>query len=333
MPATRQQTTTLRSISQALGVSTATVSWVLSGQGDAKGISAATQKRVRDFAAETGYRPNMVARGLSLGSTKTIGLLISSLADPFYSSIAKAVVEEAGRLGYSTMISTSQSDGSKEKEMAALLGSRQVDGIIVTPTEQADWVNSYISAGGKIVLVDRPVPGSDAPSVVIDNRESAFRLVSHLIREGHRRIAIFTTAHNLVNMQARHEGYIQALEEAGIEPDERLFCQVPPEASIDQIHAEIDRLISECPDVDGIFFTTHVLVLPTYAHYLKAGLPLDQGKHWACIHTLPDFELLIPKMSIARMPIENMGIRAVDMLLGRCELGNNVLRCQLELKQ
>ena len=82
-------------IAEALGLSKATVSWVLSGQGDAKRISPATQKRIKDYAAEHNYHPNMLARSLSLGVTKTVGLLISSLADPFYSSIAKSVEEEA----------------------------------------------------------------------------------------------------------------------------------------------------------------------------------------------------------------------------------------------
>ena len=88
----RKMNMSLSDIAAALGVSKATVSWVLSGKGDSHRISQATQKRVKDFAAEHNYHPNMLARSLSIGQSKTVGLLISSLSDPFYSSIAKAVV-------------------------------------------------------------------------------------------------------------------------------------------------------------------------------------------------------------------------------------------------
>ena len=323
----------LRGIADALGVSTATVSWVLSGQGDAKGISAATQKKVQDFAQAHNYRPNMLARGLSLGPTKTLGLIISSLSDPFYSSIAKAVVSEAGKSGYTVMIATSESDSEKERTLVSSLHCRRVDGIIITPTEGAAWMEKDAVAGGNIVLVDRSVSGLSTPSVVVDNEESAFRLVSHLLKKGRRKIAIVTTAHNLVNMQARHAGYERALREAGIEADSRLVCQVPPDADIRQINAELDRLLRDVPDLDGIFFTSHVLVLPTYVHFAERGIPTGRGEQWAC---LPDFELLLPGMSIAQMPIFEMGARAVDMLLHKSSAKEGaspvILPCKIELR-
>ena len=224
----------LGSIAEDLGLSKATVSWVLSGQGDSRRISPATQKKIRDYVREHNYQPNMLARSLSLGVTKTVGLLISSLTDPFYSSIAKSVVEEAEKFGYTVMIATSESDCERETQLVDSLSRRQVDGFISTPTEGAKWIGPFLERGGNIVLVDRPVPGVDAPCVGVDNEESSYKLVSHLISKGCRKIAIFITAHNLVNMQLRQAGYIKALEDAGIEVDERLICNVPPQASVKQ---------------------------------------------------------------------------------------------------
>lgn len=328
----------LRRIAKEMNLSVATVSWTLSGQGDAKGISAATQKRVRDFAAEHNYRPDMIARSLSLGVTKTIGLLISSLSDPFYSSIAKAVASEAERYGYSVMIASSESKGDREARLMEMFASYRVDGMIVTPTLNARLGDCVAATGRKIVMVDRPAANFSAPSVVVDNEQSAYCLVKHLINKGMRRIAILTTAHNLTNMRARHAGYLRALAEAGIEPDDKLMCQVPPSASRSQIYAELDRLLRECRDVDGIFFTSHVLVMPTYVYLRDRAHNPGRGENWACIHTLPELEELLPDMSIARMPIDELGTRAMDTLLelmnsdSDASTANVVLGCEMKLR-
>ena len=339
--ATRANSSTKLSISkiaEALGVSKATVSWVLSGQGDAKRISCATQKKIKDYAEDHNYRPNMLARSLSLGVTKTVGLLISSLADPFYSSIAKSVVEEAEKYGYTVMISTSESDHDREAALVDSLNRRRVDGFIVTPTEGAAWLDEYVAGGGNLILVDRPVPGSSIPYVGVDNEQSSYRLVSHLIGKGCRKIAIFTTAHNLVNMQARHEGYLRALKDAGIEPDEKLIRNVASAADQQMIEAELSSLLADVPDLDGIFFTTHVLVLPTYVYFSKVDKMDDGGNRWACIHSLPEFEILLPKMSIAQMDISRVGASAMDMLVAQIEQGitptesKYIIECEMKLR-
>ena len=328
----------LGSIAEDLGLSKATVSWVLSGQGDSRRISPATQKKIRDYVREHNYQPNMLARSLSLGVTKTVGLLISSLTDPFYSSIAKSVVEEAEKFGYTVMIATSESDCERETQLVDSLSRRQVDGFISTPTEGAKWIGPFLERGGNIVLVDRPVPGVDAPCVGVDNEESSYKLVSHLISKGCRKIAIFITAHNLVNMQLRQAGYIKALEDAGIEVDERLICNVPPQASVKQIDDRLDKLLSEVPDLDGIFFTSHVLVLPVYVRFVDRGVDVAKGGNWACIHSLPEFDVLLPEMSIAQMSISKLGAKAMDILVAEVENGVDsqqkrvIINCEMKLR-
>ena len=328
----------LGSIAEDLGLSKATVSWVLSGQGDSRRISPATQKKVRDYVREHNYQPNMLARSLSLGVTKTVGLLISSLIDPFYSSIAKSVVEEAERYGYTVMIATSESDCEREEHLVDSLSRRQVDGFIATPTEGATWINPFLDRGGKIVLVDRPVPGVEAPCVGVNNEESAYLLVNHLIKKGCHKIAIMTTAHNLVNMQLRHAGYVRALKDAGIQVDEKLICNLPPQASVEQIDSRLDQLLTDVPDLDGIFFTSHVLVLPVYVRFEELGFDPQKGARWACIHSLPEFNRLLPEISVAQMCISKLGAKAMDMLIEKIE-GNGqlqepvvIVNCEMKLR-
>ena len=119
----------LKDLAEHLGVSKTTVSWVLSNQGDSKGISHDTQKRIRDLAAELNYQPNYLARSLNKGTTGTIGLIVPSISDAFYSGIAREIAMEAEHFGYTVMMSSSESDVRREEKMIRMFKMKQVDGI------------------------------------------------------------------------------------------------------------------------------------------------------------------------------------------------------------
>lgn len=308
----------LKILAEMAGVSKATASWVLSGQGRSRGISPETCERVMNMAKELGYRPNRLAQGLSTGKSHTIGVVLSSLADPFYGGLALALIDEAEKRGYSVMMATSESDSVKETNAIKIFVENQMDGILVTPclaSKQA--LCDYINEGVNIVMIDRGIDGVTAPSVVMDNRESARTLVAGLIAKGCRKIAIFTTSHNLENMQERYLGYCDALEDAGLSIDEHLICEFSSKADVEDRNRKIDELLAYEPDIDGIFFTTHVLVLSTYSHFVDLGRDTYRGEHWACIHSTDDFKLILPGIAIAQIPIQEMGKKSVELLLER----------------
>jgi len=272
------------------------------------------------MAKELGYRPNRLAQGLSTGKSHTIGVVLSSLADPFYGGLALALIDEAEKRGYSVMMATSESDSNKETKAIKIFIENQMDGILVTPclaSKQA--LCEYVENGVNLVMIDRGINDVAAPSVVMDNRESARVLVSGLISKGCRKIAIFTTSHNLENMQERYRGYCDALDFAGIPVDEHLLCEFSSESDIEERYRKIDEVLEYEPDLDAIFFTTHVLVLSTYSHFLDLGRDTYRGDHWACIHSTDDFKLLLPGISIAQIPIKDMGKKSVELLLDQIE--------------
>lgn len=310
----------LKILAERAGVSKATASWVLSGQGRSRGISTDTCEKVMNMAKELGYRPNRLAQGLSTGKSHTIGVVLSSLADPFYGGLALALIDEAEKRGYSVMMATSESDSNKETKAIKIFIENQMDGILVTPclaSKQA--LCEYVENGVNLVMIDRGINDVAAPSVVMDNRESARVLVSGLISKGCRKIAIFTTSHNLENMQERYRGYCDALDFAGIPVDEHLLCEFSSESDIEERYRKIDEVLEYEPDLDAIFFTTHVLVLSTYSHFLDLGRDTYRGDHWACIHSTDDFKLLLPGISIAQIPIKDMGKKSVELLLDQIE--------------
>ena len=132
---TESMKVSIKDIAQALNLSKATVSWILSGQGPAKGFSDTTIKRVKDYAESVNYRPNLLARSLSLGTTNTIGLIIPFIGDTFYAQLVQAIESEAARNKYVLIVCSSEGDGDKEYELVKMLRSKQVDGIVIAPTK------------------------------------------------------------------------------------------------------------------------------------------------------------------------------------------------------
>jgi LacI family transcriptional regulator len=163
----------LKDIAAKLGVSTTTVSWVLSGKGDARNISKKMQEMVRKCAEELNYTPNSLARSLSTGLSKTIGLIVPSISDSFYSTIANRIEKEAHKAGYTLMIASSNSDGDKEEELIKVYEEKQVDGIILAPTKLTRCgIDRLIIRRVPLVFIDRFYPELNVSSVVIDNENA-----------------------------------------------------------------------------------------------------------------------------------------------------------------
>ena len=171
----------LKDIACKLNLSKTTVSWVLSGQGDKKGISAETQSRVLACARSLAYEPNLLARSLNTGVSKTIGLILPSISDTFFAHIADRIESEAEREGYSLMIAGSNSETERENALIRLFRSKKVDGIIIAPADASGReVGRLAESGCPVVLFDRGLAKTDAGCVVIDN--PPFSILSQICR-------------------------------------------------------------------------------------------------------------------------------------------------------
>ena len=207
----------LKDLAEHLGVSKTTVSGVLSNQGDSKGISHDTQKRIRDLAAELNYQPNYLARSLNKGTTGTIGLIVPSISDAFYSGIAREIAMEAEHFGYTVMMSSSESDVRREEKMIRMFKMKQVDGIILAPTKISKIeIEKLMEESYPFVLFDRYFSELDTNYVIIKNEQTSYELVRHLVDKGCRKIALISTNPHLTIMSQRAEGYMKALQDAGL---------------------------------------------------------------------------------------------------------------------
>lgn len=238
----------LKDIACKLNLSKTTVSWVLSGQGDKKGISAKTQSRVLACARSLAYEPNLLARSLNTGVSKTIGLILPSISDTFFAHIADRIESEAEKEGYSLMIAGSNSETERENALIRLFRSKKVDGIIIAPADASGReVDRLAESGCPVVLFDRCLAKTDAGCVVIDNEADSHALVRHLTARGFRKIAIITTFPHLPTMELRHRGYLRALAEAGLPADPRLYGEVAYAGYRQHVCDTLDRILARFP--------------------------------------------------------------------------------------
>lgn len=304
----------LKDIAEKLNLSKTTVSWVLSGKAEQKNISAATANRVIEYASKLHYQPDMIARSLSAGETKTIGLILPSISDSFYSEVAREIEAKARIKGYSLMISSSESDIDREEEIIRLFKAKRVDGIIVAPTTRSKVeIQRLIDESYPLVTIDRYFPELDANHIVINNLDSSYMLTKHLINKGCKKIAILTTDSHMTTMNQRKEGFEDAQRDAGLAISPNLYGEVNFIGYEKNVYNVLDQIFAKQPDVDAFFFTTHILALEAFQYFFDKGIKPDF--EMASIHEEAIFKVLAPRINVARMPIAEIGKTAVNLLI------------------
>lgn len=207
---------TIRDVAQRAGVSVSTVSRVLTSNAP---VQEETRRAVEDAILQLGYRPNGLARGLRNKETKTIGLIIPDVANPFFPEVARGVEDAACKRGYSVILCNSGNDRAKEAMYFGVLKERRIDGIIITGSGS---LNEYAQLCEKedfpVVFLDRSADDIDIDSVESDSYGGACQAVRHLLDLGHREIAFVSGSSRTSTASRRMRGYIDTLREHGIDP-------------------------------------------------------------------------------------------------------------------
>ena len=312
---------TINDIAKELNLSKTTISFVLSGIGTEKGVNAKTQERVLSYIKSINYQPNQLARSLVRGVTNTIGILVPSIGDSFYAKLLKEIEREAEKKGYIIIISSSERMPEREIKLIRAMRAKQVDGFIIAPTEHLrKKMENLLDDHVPFVLIDRFYPEINTNYVVINDVNTLFRLVRNLIDKGRKRIAFITVDAKISALTNRLTGYKSALDSAGIPFDPALYCEVPRNDYHIHIEGILEKLFKENPDVDALCFTTHYLASEAVMYMYKKGINIA-SYGLATIHTNPIVELLSPKMTVARIPLEVIGRNAVDILIGDMKTG------------
>jgi len=307
---------TIVEVAERAGVSIATVSNVIRGT---KRVSPALQKRVRDAVRELDYYPNAIARSLKVKQTRMLGMVLPDITNPFFPGIIRGAEDAAFERDYFLVTANTDEHIGRERRIVAALRSYRVDGILLAsaPGSNASHIRSTIASGVSVVCLDRPVSGVKADSVLLDNVRGARECVRHLVKQGHRRIAVITGPLKAQNACERLQGYEEALREADISADNSLILE--GDFRYESGNRLAKRLIQNQVNVTAIFVCNGVMTLGVLSAFEELGVRCPENVALATFDDLTLEHSYHSHLTAVVQPSYEMGARAATMLMDRIE--------------
>lgn len=306
---------TLKDIAKKVGVSTALVSYVMNGKEKGKRIGEDLVKKIRQTAEDLNYQPNEIARSLRNGSTKTIGLVVADIANPFFSYLARCIENEALKFGYAVIIGSSDEVVEKSELLISTLINRQVDGFIIAPAEGTAYqINNILEKKIPLVLVDRFFPELNTNYIVIDNYQSTYDATSYLIKKGFKKIAFVAYKSSLIHMKERKRGYVEAMQASNLAKNTHIIEVNSSSLRTDIKNACLDILISE-KKIDALIFATNLLSIEGLycVNEKKIKIPDDIG--FIGYDGGDCFNLFYSPITYIEQPIEEIAKETVKRLM------------------
>lgn len=292
----------------------ATVSKVLNEKD--RYISEATRQRVLKIAREADYIPNALARSLRSKFTRTIGVIIPDVMNPFFAELARGIEDAAQKKGYSMILCNSDNQPKKSERYLQVLQEKMVDGIILTASEAAVSA-SQRKRNTPMVLLDREisVPGR-VGRVTVDHRKGARRATRHLLERGCRDIGFISSNRVNISSAQRLAGYRDALAEAGIRyRPERVFLQ---HYTIATGIAGVKQL-TQTPGLDGLCCGNDLIAIGAIRTLKQLGYQIPENIRVVGFDDISLAEFFDPPLTTIHQPIYQLGLEAVDMLVGMIE--------------
>ncbi|MEU1309571.1 LacI family DNA-binding transcriptional regulator [Streptomyces cinnamoneus] len=307
--------TNIKDVAERAGVSVATVSRVLNGRSPV----TETRERVLAAVAELGYRPNVVARALRTARTRTLGLVISDLRNPFFTELADAVEQEARRLGYSLIIGNAGESPERQDDYIRTLLDRRIDGLMVSSAGTGSaMLGDVVASDTPLVLLDRAVPGVAAPCVRAEGREALTELAAHLAALGRRRPAVIVAPAGTPTGDERLDLFRTALAGHGIElPPERIAESPDPSPAGGR---RMMRALLDLPEApDAVLATDNLMALGAWDEIRDRGLRVPADLALVAFDDVAWFAHLDPPLTAIAQPTRELGRAAVHALLERIE--------------
>ncbi len=316
------QQPSIADVAEQAGVSTATVSRVLSGRPH---VSNELRNKVNNAARAMGYRPNRVARNLRTQRTQLIGLIVSDIQNPFYTSMVRAVEDVAYQQQYSLLLCNSDEDPEKEQFYIEFMRDERVAGVIASPTSEATTsLQALRDAGIPVVAIDRRSSSTPVDTVMLDHEKSAFELTQHLISFGHQRIAAIVGNMQTTSGAERMKGFLNAIRAAGLSPDPELIRQVKPNEK--EGYQAALSLLSQPNPPTALFTGNNLISMGALKAIQTKQLRIPEDISIAGHDDLPWMTLIQPALTVAAQPIYEMGRQATELLMLRIQGDDHPLR-------
>jgi len=321
----------LKDIAQKVGVSIALVSYVLNNKKEGR-ISKEIAERIKATARKLDYRPNQIAKSLKSSRTNTIGLIVADIANPFSSSLARIIEDEAEKNGYTVIFGSSDEKAEKSQRLIDVLQDRQVDGIIIAPAEGTEHqIKALQKRGMPLVLIDRYFPDLKVNYVTIDNFGAAYNGVNSLVQAGCKRIALIAFKTGLLHLLDRKRGYQQALKKGGLPISKTLIKEVAiDETTQEEVEEAIQQLLQLPDGIDAIFFASNKVATYGLKYLNQRQVKVPKSLKILNFDQSDAVDLFYMPLNHVRQPLEQIGIEAVRILIDYINGNKKINQLQLD---
>lgn len=304
---------TIYDVAKKAGVSTYTVSCVLNKSAY---VSPELTRRVEAAVKDLDYTPNAVARSLQTRSTKTIGMLIPDIGNPFYARVVRGVEDRLRRDGYSLFLGNSYNDPAEQARYVNLFKSRQIDGLLLYIAPKGEQsIAPLVAAKRPVVLIGRTAKSFECDTVISDYAKGVEDAVTHLISRGHKRIGLITGEPSMSNSIATVDGWRRGLKKHNVKPSDSL---VEPGDWTEVSGCEAThRLMARRPAPDAIFAANFLMMTGVLRALMELKKKVPKDVEVSSSDDSDWLDVFSPPITTVVQPSYSIGERAADLVLAR----------------
>ncbi|MDR7314717.1 LacI family DNA-binding transcriptional regulator [Brevibacillus nitrificans] len=308
---------TLQQVADHAGVSTTTASLIVRNK--CQNISEATQKRVLASMSELGYVYDRVAANLRSQSSSTVGMIITEIANPYFSELLDGVHQELDKHGYTVLLGTTSESSDKQDSLLSTMLEYRVSGVILCPATKSsiETINRLKNWGIPVILVGKEIVGTECDYVGVDFKPGAKIAVEHLIQKGHRKIALLGGPIEASSWKERKAGYEQAFQEAGLEVDGSLMVgsSMTREGGLEAVR----KILQVQDPPTAVFCYNDVIAFGAIVGLKEAGLTPGQDIAVVGFDNIKEAATSIPSLTTVSSAPQLIGTYAADLLHKRIQ--------------
>lgn len=303
---------TIKQVSEAAGVSQATVSRVMNGSAR---VSDDARRRVEIAMKTLGYTPNAFAQSLASNRSNGVGLVVSELNGAYYGQLMEGLEQTLRAADKYLLIASGHSEESREREAVEFLLSRRCDALVLHTERLSDDYLTDLAQRVPIVMINRLVPALGEHSIYLDNLEGGYQATRHLIAQGRRNIACIAGPTTKLDAVQRKQGYEQALQDAGLEAD--ASRQVTSDFSVDSGRSAARQLLSQTTEIDGLVAGDDDIAIGAMAELQEQGYRIPEDIAVIGFDDVYYARYMTPPLSSLYLPIREMAVMAAQQVLHR----------------
>lgn len=297
-------------VAKVAGTSVAVVSYVINN--GPRPVAEATRQRVLEAIKQTGYRPNAVARALASGSTKTFGLVVPNIANPFVASMAHVLLQESLNHGHVMLLGDAGDDRQRELELIQGLLNRQVDGLFYNSVDRHPYIDLIKASGTPLVMLDRVEPQPGVSMLRVNEREAARQVTAHLLGHGYQQVGMISGPLEMLNTQDRIQGWRDALAAYRLPADDGLIF--PASYTRQGGYAAAQQMMESNRVPRALFASNEGQAIGCIRAFSEHGLRVPHDVALVCFNGTEQSAFHVPTLTTVRQPLREMAQRAIAML-------------------